>query len=30
MFTSVQCLPESSLPVPDAEFQDAKLDYLGH
>ena len=30
MVTSVQCLPErSSLPVPDAKFQEAKSDYLG-
>ena len=31
MYTSVQCLPEdiSSLPVPDAKFQEVKSDYLG-
>ena len=35
MVTSVQCLPEmilliiSSLPIPDANFQEAKSDYLG-
>ena len=31
MITSVQCLPEdiSSLPVPEATFQEAKCDYSG-
>ena len=29
MVTSVQCLPESSLAVPDAEFQEDKSGYFG-
>ena len=29
MDTSVQCLPERILPVPDAKFLEAKSEYLG-
>ena len=29
MDASVQCLLERILPVPDAKFQEAKLDFLG-
>ena len=29
MEASAQCLPESSLLVPNAKFQEAKSDYLG-